>query len=324
MDSDRKPGFFKSARNGFFMVVVSCLLAACGGGDGYKGNSLAAPSAAGAAPLYTTAPSSITIATGAEPLYGIGGGTAPFRVTSSDESVATLSVSNTDFKLKGVKAGAATVLIRDAAGGTQSLNVTVSPTATLPMLVSPATASASIGDVLVFKVSGGSAGYEVLVNNTSIASQSPSTVPNSGDGFSLKLLKVGSTTIAVTDTLGQTQTVTLNVDAGDAKLRLAPSALTIDENFTGNINFNIYGGAPGATFTVFTSDQALFSLPSLDGSANSFTLGLGTAGSRCIDPNGVAPAKITDTLDIKITIVDQAGASAVGVITIRDNAKGCS
>jgi hypothetical protein len=193
------------------------------------------------------------------------------------------------------------------------------------MLLFPNSASASIGDVLVFKVSGGEPGYSVLVNNTSIAIASTAKVSASGGTFTLNLLKVGSTSIAITDGLGQTQTVTLTVDASEAKLRLAPSALTIDENFKDSIAFSIYGGVPGATYTVYSSDQALFSTPpSFSNSAtNTFMVGVGTAGNRCITPNNVAPATVTGILEVKITVVDQAGASAVSVVSVRDNALGC-
>jgi hypothetical protein len=193
------------------------------------------------------------------------------------------------------------------------------------MLLSPSAASASIGDALVFKVSGGKPGYGVQVSNTSIASASTSTVSNNGGTFSLNLLKVGSTTIAITDDLGQTQTVTLTVDASDAKLRLAPRALTVDENFKDGIAFSIYGGVPGAVYTVYTSDQLLFSTPLSFSNTptNTFIVGLGTAGNRCIVPNNFAPANITGIYDVQITVVDQTGASAVSVVSIRDNAKGC-
>ena len=288
--------------------------------------SLTATPAPGLSPLFTTAPGSITMAIGAEPSYGIGGGSGPFRVISNDISVVTtLTVTDTEFKLKGVKGGTATVVLIDSTGATKSIQVTVSPTATTPLLISPASVSASIGDVLVFKVSGGEPGYNVLVNNTSIAIASTAKVSASGGTFTLNLLKVGSTSIAITDGLGQTQTVTLTVDASETKLRLAPSALTIDENFKDSIAFSIYGGVPGATYKVFSSDQALFStpLPFSNSATNTFMVGVGTAGNRCITPNNVAPATVTGILEVKITVVDQAGASAVSVVSVRDNALGC-
>jgi hypothetical protein len=280
--------------------------------------------AIGATPMFTTAPGNITIATGAQPSYGIGGGTSPYTVVSSDVSVVKLK-NATEFQLDGVKAGLATVVVSDSTGATKSVQVTVTPTATTPMLVSPYAASASVGDALVFKVSGGKHGYNVLVNNTSIASASTSSVSTNGGTFSLNLLKVGSTTIAITDDLGQTQTVTLTVDASDAKLRLAPSALTVDENFKDGIAFSIYGGAPGTMYTVYSSDQLLFStpLPFSSSATNTFMLGLGTAGNRCIVPNNFAPANITGIYDVQSKVVDQTGASAFSVVSIRDNARGC-
>jgi hypothetical protein len=240
-----RSGSFRTVVSSFVIFATVCTLAACGGGDGFSGNTNQVLPVA-SAPLLTTA----------------------------------------------------------------------------PILVTPAAASASVGDVLFFSVSGGAPTYEVVVNNTSIAITGTPTVSISGGTFSLNLLKVGSTTIAITDGLGQTQTVTLTVDAAIAKLRLAPSALTIDENFKGGISFNIYGGSSDSTYTIFTSDQAFFNAPAPTQSMT-FTSGLGTSSDRCIVPNNVAPARITDIYDVQITVVDQTGASAVSVVSIRDNAKGC-
>ena len=110
-----KPGWVTKALNGFVVFITACALVACGGGDGFTGNANPVLSVA-STPLFTTAPSSIMIATGAEPSYGIGGGTAPFKVISNDVSVATLTVTDKAFTLKGVKGGAATLVLSDAAG----------------------------------------------------------------------------------------------------------------------------------------------------------------------------------------------------------------
>lgn len=240
-----RSGRVTKALNGFVVFITACALAACGGGDGFTGNTNQVLPVA-SAPLLTTA----------------------------------------------------------------------------PMLVAPAAASASVGDVLFFSVSGGEPSYEVVVNNTSIAITSTPIVSTSGGTFSLNLLKVGTTTIAITDGLGQTQTVTLTVDAAIAKLRLAPTELTIDENFKGSITFNIYGGSADSTYTIFTSDQAFFNAPAPTQNMT-FSSGLGTSSDRCIVPNNFAPANITGIYDVQITVVDQSGASAFSVVSIRDNARGC-
>ena len=80
-----------SLRNHAFrllMVFVSLLsLAGCGGGG--------AGSAVVVAKLFWSAPSAITVDVGASPTYTIGGGVAPYLVSSSSAGVATASVNGT-------------------------------------------------------------------------------------------------------------------------------------------------------------------------------------------------------------------------------------
>jgi hypothetical protein len=76
-------------------------------------------------PLYTTAPDSITVLVGAKPTYTIAGGAAPFVVSSSDVTVATVSMSGNSFTVTGVSAGMATVQVHDANGTPVQVLVTV-------------------------------------------------------------------------------------------------------------------------------------------------------------------------------------------------------
>lgn len=70
----------------------------------------------GAVPLYSTAPESITVGLGAEPTYRIAGGAAPYTVTSSNVTVASVTQTASTFTVKGLVAGNAVVSIRDANG----------------------------------------------------------------------------------------------------------------------------------------------------------------------------------------------------------------
>ncbi|CAN7643521.1 hypothetical protein [Massilia sp. LjRoot122] len=79
----------------------------------------------GIVPLYTTAPDSITVMVGATPTYQLAGGAAPYTVTSSNVSVATVSQTSNTFTVAGVAAGLAVVSIRDANGSVVNINVTV-------------------------------------------------------------------------------------------------------------------------------------------------------------------------------------------------------
>lgn len=270
-----------------------------------------------AVPLFTTAPSAVTVSTGVTVPYTVGGGTAPYTVSSSNTSVATVSQSGTSFSITGVSAGAAQVAIVDAAGKTVNIAVTVSPVATIALDVLPNGATGSVGDVLTFKVSGGSPSYSVTINNPSIATVSPTTVA-AGGSFTATLLNAGSTVITVIDAQGAVKTLNLTVTQNAALLRLSPSALTVGENNASSINLSIYGGT--GPYTAFTSD---LKKSSVSVAGNIMTVAVGTAGNRCIDPVDGSGAYVRGgTYDVTLTVVDSLGASAVSTMTIKDNSAG--
>jgi hypothetical protein len=220
-------------------------------------------------------------------------------------------------KINGIAAGAASVVVTDAVGATKTITVSVSATTSSPLVVTPSTTTASLGDVLSFGISGGSQTYTVAVNNTNIATATLNSATASGGTFLMTLLKVGGSTVAVTDSLGQTVTLNLTVNAAASTLRLSPSALTVGEDFPGSIELSIYGGPSGADYKAYTSDLVLSSVPVtvVAGSPAKLMVGLGTQGNRCIARPTVAPF----SYDVTVTVVDILGASATSVITIQDN-----
>ena len=295
-------------------------------------------SASAPTPLFTTADTTavacvtagyngcVTIATGATPSYVIGGGTAPYVAVSSNVVVATANIVGTALTIHGLGAGVTTVQITDSLGAKNTISVTVTPLATTPLSVLPSSVTANVGDVLNFSVSGGTPGYSVRVNNTSIATVSVATVADSGGTFTATLRNVGTTTVAIVDASGQTTTLTLTVAAPSTLLRLSPSALTVGEDYTGTIPLSIYGGS--GSYSAYTSDLVLSGV-SIGGTLANPTVIVaggppGTPGTyRCINPVTSALVYIpSGTYDVTLTVVDSLGASAVTTLTIKDNGKG--
>ena len=278
----------------------------------------------GGAALFTTAPGTITIANGAAPVYSVSGGTGPYTATSSNPAVAT---TPTGALLGGVLTitstgpGSTNVLIVDAVGASVTIAVTVTPAATTPLVVTPSTVTANVGDVLSFTISGASPAYSIAVNNTSVATSSTAAVAASGGAFTITLRNVGTTTVAITDSLGQTTTLALTVNATATTLRLSPSAITVGEDLSAltSVVLNIYGGT--APYSAFTDDLVLSGV-SIAG--NVLTVGVGTKGNRCIssfdNTDPLAPVYTPyGTVPVTLTVVDFLGASATSVMTIRDN-----
>lgn len=84
--------------------------------------------------LYTSAPSAVTVAIGATATFNVAGGVAPYSAASSNQGVATATVTGTSLAIRGIARsadgppavpGTATVLVRDAVGGQVTITVTV-------------------------------------------------------------------------------------------------------------------------------------------------------------------------------------------------------
>jgi hypothetical protein len=67
----------------------------------------------------------ITVGVGANPTYKIGGGAAPYTVTTSDVAVATITQISNTFTVNGVATGRADVSVGDANGAAVSIVVEV-------------------------------------------------------------------------------------------------------------------------------------------------------------------------------------------------------
>ena len=272
-------------------------------------------------PLFTTASAAITIATGATPSYIIGGGVAPYTVVSSNVIFATANVTaGTTLNIVGLAAGTANVVVTDAVGATLTIVATVSSTTSTPVVATPSAATANVGDVLNFIVSGGSPAYGFVVNNPSVAAVSPASVTSSGGTFRVTLLSGGSTTIAIIDALGQTATFTVTAAApvvvtppAPTPIALSPSALSLAETYATPIAIIIQNGT--GPYKGYTSDSVLSSVTV---AGSTLTLGVGTQGNRCI-----VPSTAGGTYAITITVVDALGASATSVLTIQDNGGTC-
>lgn len=261
-------------------------------------------------PLFTTAPSSVTIVVPSSATYSIGGGTAPYTVTSSNIAVASVTSSESGFVVKGEATGASQVVVRDALGASVTVSVTVTAAVTVPVAVLPGDSTGAVGDTLTFNISGGTSPYTVSNNNPSIA-----TVAQTGNSFTAKLLNVGSTKVTVFDSLNKSVEVTVTASAATSQLRISPATITVGEDFTNDISLTIFGGT--GPYRAFTSDLVLSSVPggaiaqATDGTA--FIVGLGSQTTRCI---------ASGTRAITLTILDSKGASATSTMTIQDNGKG--
>ena len=116
--------------------------------------------------------------------------TTPLTAKSSDSTIATVAVDKTTLTIKGVKAGAANVVVTDAKSKTATIAVTVKEM----LSFDKTTLSVSAGKEGTITVKSGTAPYTVAVKDETIA-----TATVNDAAITIKGVKAGSTTLTVTD-----------------------------------------------------------------------------------------------------------------------------
>lgn len=264
-------------------------------------------------PLFTTAPSVLTVSRGTAPTYSIGGGTAPYIATSSNTGVLNVAVSGNTLTLTPVGNGAATIIVRDAAGGTVSLATTV---ASAPITLNPTSYNAFVGDVLYSVIQGGVAPYTALSGFPDVADATIGTVSSTGvftanpNGNIVRIRvrqAVGSGGIIVSDSTGSTANISLTATAATNAINLSPRTLSVSESFTGTIQLMLYGAV--GTTNIFSTHPAVISVAGSTPVAGSST---GTVVTLTKTAVGVCGGDLTVT----VTAVDANGASGTSAVTV--------
>jgi len=257
------------------------------------------------AALFTTAPTAITLAIGPAnaQTYSIGGGVAPYTATSGNTTVASATLAGSAVTITGLAIGSGNVVIRDSAGSSVSVAVTVSAG---QLTVNPSAASALVGDTLFATVTGGSGSYTALVTNLAVA-----TASVSGNTVRIDVKQPASSVIVlITDTVtGLTAQFTLTAATGQTKIQLSPNVLAISELSAGPIALQVFGNA--GSVTAFSSDTALLRVTGVSG--NTVTIDTGSNGNRCV----------TSDKTVTISVIDATNALATAAITISNSVASC-
>jgi hypothetical protein len=260
--------------------------------------------------LFTTAPGATTIAVKASTSYSIGGGTGPYTVTSSNESVATVVQNGSGFTIRGVAPGVATVVIRDTVGNTVSIAVTVTNT---QLSLNPSKSNSFIGDINYAYIIGGVGPYTALSAFPAAATVSVGTLSTTTGVFTpdtngnvLKIVAnqaVDPDQIVVTDSVGNSANYALSATAGTTQMSLIPGSLVISACYSGDVTLLLYGST-GAV-NVFSSDTTVFSAAVTSPNSNPVVV---TATKLFVDP--------TLSGTTSITAIDASGSAAVATITV--------
>ena len=147
-------------------------------------------------------PSTVSVAVGGTQNVKVAGGDGTYTAKSSDDKIATATVDKATITVKGVKACKATVLVTDSKKVTGSLSITVVD----GVVVDKAKTSIAVGKEDVVNISGGTMPYTAANKDDKIAT---ATVKDAK--LTIKGVKVGSTTITITDKNKKTATVVVTV-----------------------------------------------------------------------------------------------------------------
>lgn len=225
----------------FIALALLALLTACGGGGGNPGTSSGGSAGVAALALFTSAPTSISLASGStSPSYSISGGVAPYTVTSDKPSLISVPLSGSEFSVS-IAAGASgsgSITITDAKGAKLQVAVTVLSSSAAMFVDAPANLTISTGTLgNTYTVSGGTGPYTAVSSDTAVVT---STTPGVNGRFVIQGISAGSASVTLKDALGIAIPISVTVPPPTALFSTAPATLQI---LSGTSNFyTVFGG----------------------------------------------------------------------------------
>lgn len=160
-------------------------------------------------PLYTTAPTGLTLAAGVSAAYSIDGGTAPYVASTSNAGVARASVvSGNRLEIHGISAGVADIIVFDAIGASVKVTATVGGgTGTVPLYTTaPDAITVMVGATPTYQLAGGAAPYTVTSSNVKVA-----TVAQTANTFTVTGVGAGLGVVSIRDANGSVVNISVTV-----------------------------------------------------------------------------------------------------------------
>lgn len=253
------------------------------------------------ADLVSSVGTALTMTPGEVRTTSLRGGAGPFIASSSDNSVATATVSGSVVTITAQrKVGTVPILITDALGDTVNIQVTVTAE---PVTTAPTSVTGLAGTSAQVSILGGVAPFgTVSSSNATIA-----TASVSGSVLSINLLRTGTTNITFVDAAGRVGTLPVTVTSN--VVRAVPASQSVLETQNTAVTFSISGGVTPYTPVMSVSDAPI-ATASISGST--LTVAVGTSGNRCVAANRAVPIDVYDAnLEVQrvtLNIVDVPGA----------------
>ena len=275
---------------GIVFLALTALLASCGGGGGYAGNT-GPTNALRMTPLL----SAVTIPVGYFSDVGtISNGVAPYFILSSDPSVGAELLKDGTVRVRGLRDGTSTIAIQDSSVAHTSISFTVT--------AKPLELVSSIGGAMAlapnqaktFSVSGGLAPFSISSSDDAVV-----TVSGANGTYTAVGRKPGSATLLVTDSVGTRLSIAVTVSVSD--LAVSPSSGT--DVVGGTLVMSISGGLGPYSASVLNPGMVNATI-----TGSSLTLGLRAVGSTVVT--------VTDSLGssvpVSVTVKALTMASSIG------------
>lgn len=182
--------FFKIAMVAIFGLISICFASCDNDDDDQPTNALKLSS------------TNVVVAPQSSSTVTIGGGTAPYVVSSSNEKVATASVTDKTITITGTAEGKCSVKVTDKNSQTSQIIVSVQT----PLTVDKTSAEIAVGKTVDITISNGTQPYTLTVKDKKVA-----TASMRDHKITVKGVKVGKTTITVTDKQKKSATIQITV-----------------------------------------------------------------------------------------------------------------
>ncbi len=271
--------------------------------------------------LFTTAPATLTQSINTTATFSVGGGVpftggAAYQVSSSNNGVATATLSGNTLTIRTGAVGSAVVTIRDSANATTAVTVTV-PSPGSVFTTAPAAVTIGIGSHPTYDVGGGLAPYTVVTSNAAVA-----TASLNGSALTINGISAGSANIIVRDSLGSTTTIGVTVPAANtptptALFTTAPAAMTMAAGTSQN--FTVSGGTGSYFLTSNNVSVATVSPATSNGPMTITGVAAGTAQIEIKDSAGASVLTVDVTVTPVGTVVPLATTAPSGGVTVALN-----
>jgi hypothetical protein len=256
------------------------------------------PATSSGTPLFTSAPSGgVIISLGSPQTYSVGGGSlSGYTATSSNTGVVTVSaIVSGNLTITPVAPGSATVVVRDSAGGTVSISVTVpSVNSQAFFTTAPPSVILAVGTPVTYTVGGGTSPYFVTSNNAAVANVSQPTATT----YQITPVSAGSATIQIQDSAGGLLSVSVTVSASSS-LSLsttAPSTVTIAATQTQS--YSVSGGSGTYTLTNTNPFNVSASISGSGPGGGTLTINGLLVGSSTLTVRDAAGAQVVITVNV--------------------------